>query len=154
MSSATQAWPYAMVRLFVRLNGGAGRDRPPTGRYTPQSCGSPNAGAGRQPWFLLVSAIALEVAGTTSMKLSQGVTKLGPSVLLSVCYAASFVALTLALKKIEGSVAYAVWAGVGTALLAALGILYFREALSALKLVSLLLIIAGVVGLNLSEAKP
>jgi small multidrug resistance pump len=107
-----------------------------------------------QPWILLVSAIALEVAGTTSMKLSQGFTKLVPSVLLFVFYVASFVALTMALKKIEVSVAYAVWAGVGTALVAAIGIVYFREEITALKLVSLLLIIAGVVGLNLSEAKP
>jgi small multidrug resistance pump len=106
------------------------------------------------PWLLLVSAIALEVAGTTSMKLSQGFTRLVPSVLLFVCYVASFVALTLALKKIEVSVAYAVWAGVGTALVAAIGIVYFREELTALKLVSLLFIIVGVVGLNLSEAKP
>jgi small multidrug resistance pump len=106
------------------------------------------------PWLLLVSAIALEVAGTTSMKLSQGFTRLVPSVLLFVCYVASFVALTLALKKIEVSVAYAVWAGMGTALVAAIGIVYFREELTALKLVSLLFIIVGVVGLNLSAAKP
>ena len=106
------------------------------------------------PWLLLVSAIALEVAGTTSMKLSQGFTRLVPSVLLFVCYVASFVALTLALKKIEVSVAYAVWAGVGTALVAAIGIVYFREELTALKLISILLIIVGVVGLNLGEAKP
>ena len=106
------------------------------------------------PWLLLVSAIALEVAGTTSMKLSQGFTRLVPSVLLFVCYVASFVALTLALKNIEVSVAYAVWAGVGTALVAAIGIVYFGEELTALKLVSLLFIIVGVVGLNLGEAKP
>jgi small multidrug resistance pump len=106
------------------------------------------------PWLLLVSAIVLEVTGTTAMKLSQGFTRLVPSVLLFVCYGASFVALTLALKKIEVSVAYAVWAGVGTALVAAIGIGYFREEITALKLVSLLLIIAGVVGLNLSAAKP
>ena len=106
------------------------------------------------PWLLLVSAIALEVAGTTSMKLSQGFTRLVPSVLLFVCYVASFVALTLALKKIEVSVAYAVWAGVGTALVAVIGVVYFREELTALKLISLLFIIVGVVGLNLSAAKP
>jgi len=106
------------------------------------------------PWLLLVSAIALEVAGTTSMKLSQGFTRLVPSVLLFVCYVASFVALTLALKNVEVSVAYAVWAGVGTALVAAIGIGYFGEELTVLKLVSLLFIIVGVVGLNLGEAKP
>lgn len=106
-----------------------------------------------QHWFFLAGAIALEVAGTTSMKLSEGFTKLVPSVLLFVFYAASFVALTLALKKIDVSVAYAIWAGVGTALIAAIGILYFREAVTALKLVSILLIVVGVVGLNFSGAK-
>ena len=106
-----------------------------------------------QHWFILAGAIALEVAGTTSMKLSEGFTKLVPSVLLFVFYAASFVALTFALKKIEVSVAYAVWSGVGTALIAAIGILYFREAATILKFISILLIIVGVVGLNLSGAK-
>lgn len=104
-------------------------------------------------WFFLAGAIALEVAGTTSMKLSEGFTRLVPSVLLFVFYAASFVALTFALKKIEVSVAYAVWSGAGTALIAAIGILYFRESVTALKVASLLLIIAGVIGLNLSGAK-
>jgi small multidrug resistance pump len=106
-----------------------------------------------QHWFYLSSAIALEVAGTTSMKLSEGFTKLVPSVLLFVFYTASFLALTFALKKIEVSVAYAVWAGAGTALVAAIGIFYFREAATALKLLSILLIIVGVVGLHLSGVK-
>ncbi len=102
-----------------------------------------------QHWFFLAGAIALEVAGTTAMKLSVSFTKLIPSVLLFVFYAASFVALTLALKKIDVSVAYAVWSGVGTALIAAIGILYFREPATALKFISILLIIAGVAGLLL-----
>jgi small multidrug resistance pump len=106
-----------------------------------------------QSWFFLAGAIALEVAGTTSMKLSQGFTKLFPSVLLFVFYAGSFVALTFALKKVEVSIAYAVWSGAGTALIAAIGILCFREAASVFKFISLLLIIAGVVGLNLSGVK-
>jgi len=105
-----------------------------------------------QHWLFLAGAIALEVAGTTSMKLSEEFNKLVPSVLLFVFYAASFVALTLALKKIEVSVAYAVWSGVGTALIAAIGMLYFRETVTTLKLVSILLIIIGVVGLNLNGA--
>jgi small multidrug resistance pump len=102
-----------------------------------------------QHWFFLASAIALEVAGTTAMKLSASFTKLVPSVLLFVFYAASFVVLTLALKKIDVSVAYAVWSGVGTALIAAIGILYFREPATALKFISILFIIVGVVGLLL-----
>jgi small multidrug resistance pump len=106
-----------------------------------------------QHWFFLAGAIVLEVAGTTSMKLSEGFSKLLPSVLLFVFYAGSFAALTFALKKIDVSVAYAIWAGVGTALIATIGVIYFRETVSVLKLVSLGLIIVGVVGLNLSGTR-
>jgi small multidrug resistance pump len=106
-----------------------------------------------QHWFFLAAAIALEVAGTTSMKLSDGFTKLVPSVLLFVFYAASFVALTFALKKIDVSIAYAVWSGFGTALIATIGILFFRESVSWLKLACILLIILGVVGLNFTGTK-
>ena len=102
-------------------------------------------------WLLLTGAIVLEVAGTTSMKLSEGFSRLVPSVLIFVFYGLSFVALTLALRKFDVSVAYAVWSGVGTALVAVIGVMYFREPLTALKLVSIALIIAGVVGLNLGE---
>jgi small multidrug resistance pump len=58
--------------------------------------------------------------------------------------------LTLALKRIDVSVAYAVWSGVGTALIATIGVLWFKEPATALKLVSLGLIILGVIGLNMS----
>lgn len=105
-----------------------------------------------QYWFALVSAIVLEVAGTTSMKLSEGFTKLVPSLFLFLFYAASFAVLTFALKKIDVSVAYAIWSGVGTALIAVIGITFFGESGSALKIGSILLIILGVVGLNLSGA--
>ena len=106
-----------------------------------------------QHWMILSLAIALEVAGTTSMKLSEGFTRTIPSILIFVFYAASFVALTFALKKIDLSIAYAIWAGAGTALITAIGILWFKEPATAIKLLSILLIIAGVVGLNLSGAK-
>ena len=61
-----------------------------------------------QYWFYLAGAIALETAGTTSMKLSLGFTKLVPSILIFVFYAVSFVALTFALKGIDVSLAYAI----------------------------------------------
>lgn len=101
-------------------------------------------------WIYLAAAIVLEVAGTTSMKLSQGFTKVTPSILLFAFYAACFVALTFALKKIDVSTAYAIWSGLGTALVAVIGILYFKEPSSAIKIGSILLIIIGVVGLNVS----
>lgn len=101
-------------------------------------------------WLYLVLAILLEVSGTTCMKLSEGFTKTVPSILLFVFYTLSFGMLTLALKKLDVSVAYAVWSGMGTALIATIGVLWFKEPLTALKLISLGLIILGVVGLNLS----
>ena len=85
------------------------------------------------------------------MKLSQGFTKVWPSILLFVFYGLCFSFLTLALKEIEISVAYAVWSGMGTALIATIGILYFREPVTVIKITSLGLIIAGVIGLNLSD---
>jgi len=106
-----------------------------------------------QHWLLLAGAIVLEVAGTTSMKLSEGFTKLVPSILIFVFYAASFMGLTLTLKKIEVGVAYAIWSGVGITLITIIGIIYFREGITALKLVSIGLVIIGVVGLSLGEAK-
>jgi small multidrug resistance pump len=101
-------------------------------------------------WLLLVAAILLEVCGTTCMKLSQGFTRLTPSVLLFVFYGLSFGAMTLAIKRIEVSTAYAIWSGLGTALIAAVGILWFKESFSFVKAASLTLIILGIVGLNLS----
>ena len=101
-------------------------------------------------WLYLALAILLEVSGTTCMKLSEGFTRMVPSILLVVFYTLSFGMLTLALKKIDVSVAYAIWSGVGTALIASIGVLWFKEPATAMKLISLGLIIMGVVGLNLS----
>ena len=67
-----------------------------------------------------------------------------------VLYGLSFGFLALALKKIDLSIAYAVWAGMGTALIATVGILWFKEPVSALKIVSLGLLIIGVIGLHIS----
>ena len=102
-------------------------------------------------WAALIVSIVLEVAGTTCMKFSEGFTRLTPSVLIFVFYGISFYAFTLAVKKIELGTAYAIWAGAGTALITVIGILYFREPATLMKLASISLIIAGVVGLNLVE---
>ena len=61
------------------------------------------------------------------MKLSEGLTKLVPSILIFVFYGFSFLVFTMALKKIDLSVAYAIWAGTGTALIALIGIAHFKE---------------------------
>jgi len=99
-------------------------------------------------WLYLVAAIVTEVIGTTYMKLAEGFSKLTPSILVFVFYGLSLVALTLALKRIDVSVAYAVWSGLGTAMIAAIGLLIFKEPLTLVKMLSLLCIIAGVIGLN------
>jgi small multidrug resistance pump len=102
-------------------------------------------------YYLLLLAIAFEICGTTCMKLSQGFSKLIPSILIFVFYAASFSVFTLALKGIDVSIAYAIWAGLGTALIAVIGIFWFKEPVNALKIISLIVIVAGVIGLNLSD---
>lgn len=101
-------------------------------------------------WLFLTMAILLEVAGTTSMKLSAGFSRLGPSIAVPVCYVASVSMLTLALRRIDVSVAYAIWAGVGTALITAIGIGWFHEPASVVKLGAIALIVVGVTALNLS----
>ena len=100
-------------------------------------------------WFLLCLAIVLEVCGTTFLRISEGFTRLWPSLAVAVCYLASLAALALVLKRIEVGVAYAIWSGVGTALIAAIGVVLFKEGVSTVKLTGVALIIAGVVLLNL-----
>ena len=99
-------------------------------------------------WLFLSGAILLEVAGTISMKLSEGFTRPIPSVLIFVFYIISFVALTFAIEKIEVSTAYTIWAGVGTALIAIIGLVYFGEPATAIKFISIILIIIGVISLS------
>ena len=100
-------------------------------------------------WIYLLIAILTEVVGTTLMKVSQGLTRLVPSVLMFVLYGISFVFMALALKKIEVSTAYAIWSGLGTAMIAAIGIVWFSESVSLPKIAGMVLVIAGVVLLNL-----
>ena len=101
-------------------------------------------------WFYLLLAIVLEIAGTTMLKLSDGFSKLAPIVAMAALYALSFGALSLTLKRIDVGVAYAVWSALGTALIVTIGVLWFHELVTALKMISLVAIIAGVVGLYLS----
>jgi len=100
-------------------------------------------------WIYLILAIICEVSGTTCMKLSEGFTKLVPSVLLFCFYACSFTLMTITLRRLEVSVVYAIWSGIGMALISAIGIVMFDEMFTVTKLISTLLIIAGVIGLNL-----
>lgn len=102
--------------------------------------------------MFLVSAIVVEVFATTMMKMSEGFTRLWPSVGMVVGYLAAFGLLTLCLKTMQVGTAYALWAGLGTALVAVVGLVVFAEPLTVLKVAGIALIIGGVVVLNLSGA--
>lgn len=102
-------------------------------------------------WLFMFAAISFEVVGTLSLKLSDGFTRplfVGVTV---VGYLASFGCLGLALKGIPVSTAYAIWAGVGTAVIAIIGMWFMSEPANGVKYASVALIILGVVGLHLAD---
>ncbi|GAA3469427.1 DMT family transporter [Nonomuraea roseola] len=102
-------------------------------------------------WLLLFGAIATEVVATSALKLSNGFSHLGWSVVVAVGYVASFVLLAQVLKlHMDVGTAYAVWSGVGTAAIALIGALFLGESLTLVKVAGILLIIGGVVVLNLA----
>ncbi len=103
-------------------------------------------------WACLAGAIVLEIAGTMSMKMSQGFTRTLPSVLLFIFYGVSFALMTVAVKKIDVSVSYAIWSGVGTATIALIGVFWFRETLTTIQVASIVLIVVGVIGLRWGAA--
>ena len=102
-------------------------------------------------WYCLWVAILFGVLGTISLKLSHGLQKFKPSICLALFYSISFVALTLSLQSIDISIVYAVWSGVGTILVALIGVVIFKESISVKKVLSLFLIIAGVLGIHLAN---
>lgn len=100
----------------------------------------------------LAGAIAAEVAATTALKYSDGFHRLWPSLITVIGYGLSFVLLAWTLKTVSVGTAYAIWAGAGTAAIAAIGMLFLGEGLNAAKLAGIALIIVGVVVLNLGGA--
>lgn len=102
-------------------------------------------------WVHLIVAILLEVSGTVSMKLSDGFSRPLPSAAIFVFYSLSIVFLTWAIQRIDISIAYAVWSALGTAVVASIGVVWFREPMTMWKGIFLVLIVMGVVGLNLSN---
>lgn len=103
-------------------------------------------------YVLLSGAILAEVIGTTALKFSDGFTRLWPSALTVVTYVISFVLLAQALKTMAVGTAYAIWSAVGTALIAAIGMVFLGESASWTRMLGIALVIMGVVVLNLSEA--
>ena len=104
-------------------------------------------------WILLAGAIAAEVTATSALKLSEGLTRLLPSVVVAVGYILSFMLLAQALKQLGVSVAYAIWSGVGTAAVAVIGMLALKEPVTAAKILGIGVIIGGVAILNLAASQ-
>ena len=102
-------------------------------------------------WAILLAGIVFEVLGTICMKYAEGFTKLTPSILVFVFYGISLAALVFVLEKMEVSIAYAIWASAGTALIAIIGILAFKESVSWLKIAAIAFIILGIIGLEIAE---
>jgi small multidrug resistance pump len=102
-------------------------------------------------WLLLAGAIATEVIATALLKVSDGLTRLIPSIVVGVGYVSSFVLLAWALKlQLQVSVAYAIWSGTGTAAIAVISMIWLDEPLTAAKTLGIVLIITGTVVLNLA----
>ncbi|MFE1952393.1 MULTISPECIES: DMT family transporter [Streptomyces] len=103
-------------------------------------------------YVLLAGAIAAEVAATTAMKYSEGFSRLWPSLITVTGYVVAFALLAQTLKTVQIGTAYAIWAGVGTAVIAAIGMIFLGEGLTAAKVAGIALVIGGVVLLNLGGA--
>lgn len=102
-------------------------------------------------WFILCLAGLLEIGWAIGLKYTDGFTRLGPTVATVLSLVASFLLLGLAIKTLPVGTAYAVWVGIGAVGTAILGILLFNESTDIIKLVSLGLICAGIMGLKLAH---
>lgn len=102
-------------------------------------------------WVYLVIAGLLEVVWAVGLKKTEGFTKLGPSLLTLAAMVASMALLAQALRTLPTGTAYAVWVGIGAVGTALFGLIYLGEPRTALRLVSLALIVLGVIGLRMAE---
>jgi quaternary ammonium compound-resistance protein SugE len=103
-------------------------------------------------WLLLFSAGVIEVVFAISLKYNEGFTRLWPSVLTAFSGAGSFYLLTMAIKTLPIGTAYAVWTGMGAVGVAILGVILFKESADWPRLLSIVLIVVGIVGLKLTDA--
>ena len=99
-------------------------------------------------WLWLSMGILFEIIALVFMKRSEGFTKLFPILFVFLFYALALGCLIMVLKKMDTSVAYAIWASAGILIMALVGILWLNEPVSVIKVVSMLLVVAGVIGLE------
>lgn len=104
------------------------------------------------PYVFLLAAIAAEVFATSTLKATEGFSRLWPTVACLAGYLVSFAALSQAVKDIPVGVAYALWSALGTAAIVAIGAAFLGEPITVVKVVGVGLIVAGVVTLNVGGA--
>jgi len=102
------------------------------------------------PWAILALAGLLEVVWAVALKSSDGFTRLWPSVITTIGAIASFVLLAQALRQLPAGTAYAVWTGIGALGVAILGVIWFGEAVTPLRVAGIALIVAGIAALKLA----
>ena len=100
-------------------------------------------------WVYLLLAIGFEVVATSALKASESFTRLGPSIIVVVGYAAAFYLLSLTLRTVPVGIVYAIWSGAGIVLISLVGWIAFRQHLDAAALIGIALILAGVAVINL-----
>jgi small multidrug resistance pump len=98
-----------------------------------------------QGWLYLTVAIVVEIAATSSLKSSEGMTRLVPSVLALAGYGVSFYCLARALQSLPLGVSYAIWSGVGIVALTLIGVFVYKQSIGSAELIGTGLILAGVV---------
>jgi len=103
-------------------------------------------------WILLSIAIAAEILGTLSLKASDGLSKLWPSLGVLIGYALAFSLMAISLKKLDVGITYAIWSGVGIVGAAIGGVIFFDQHLSRMTIIGMAIIIVGVVVMNLGGA--
>jgi quaternary ammonium compound-resistance protein SugE len=103
-------------------------------------------------WMYLVIAGVFEIVWATGLKYTEGFTRLWPSVGTALAMAVSLWFLAVALKTIPVGTGYAIWTGIGAAGTAVMGIVLFGESREALRVVCIIIIVAGIVGLKLSSS--
>jgi small multidrug resistance pump len=100
-------------------------------------------------WLLLAASIAAEVVGTIALRHADGFTRALPSAVTATAYALAIWLMALAVRQLEVGLAYAVWAGAGTALIAVCGVWLFGEAVTLARCLGVAMIVLGVVVLHL-----
>jgi small multidrug resistance pump len=105
--------------------------------------------AGASVYAMLFVAIVLEVIGTTALQMSQQFTRIGPTVVLILCYTGAFYFLSVTLRTIPVGIAYAIWSALGIVLISGVGLVFFKQKLDLPAMIGLALIIAGVLVVNL-----